>query len=227
MHLMAKLGDRKKPSAGGCRFCTVGTDLRNVAFSDRPLVSTPEYSVIASLGSLVAGWTLVVPRDHVLNLATKYHEHEFTRLRTSLVARIEDEFSCSVRIFEHGAVKTGSQTGCGVDHGHLHVVPYPRSLEPHLLASGTWIRAATSEIRRIAGDREYLFYSDAAISDDPKGVLHLVDVPVSQFFRRILATDLGIPEAFDYRTHSFDANIRVTHQRLLQDFETEPLSQAV
>lgn len=207
------------PPQSTCRLCRHGSDAagNQIPFFDRPIIETDQFRAIASLGSIVPGWILISPRIHLLNMAASYLNPDFVKLRTLLARILEDEFSLPVRIFEHGAARSGSRTGCGVDHAHLHMVPLSTSLGPPASTfqeNLEWFPLSSSEVARFVGGQEYLFYSDDSLSRDPAGIVALVDEPISQFFRRVLADEVHLPTLFDYRTHSFDSNIRETHLRI-------------
>src|SRR5689334_5777564 len=52
-----------------CRFCVDNVSISAVDPWDRPLLSTDNFYVVPSLGSLVEGWLLVIPKDHVISAA--------------------------------------------------------------------------------------------------------------------------------------------------------------
>jgi diadenosine tetraphosphate (Ap4A) HIT family hydrolase len=196
--------------AGACRFCVPSLERW-----DRPIFSTPNYTVVPSLGSLVPGWTLIVPKAHDLNLSTRYDDTEFRALRKALSQIIETEFATPARFFEHGPRRPGSLMGCGVDHAHGHVVPLNRTLEHNLLVTEfPWQAANTSEIAERTCGQEYLFYTDDPTVDDPLGWLATIAAPTSQFFRKLIAHQIGRSDSYDYRSHQFQDNIDATLARL-------------
>lgn len=216
---------------GDCRFCSLDREGSAKHFYDQQLIRTQKYFVVPSLGSFVSGWVLVVPSEHTLNLATKYQEPELVEIRRSAALVLKNAFQRTPRLFEHGAMSSKSQTGCGVDHAHLHLVPIEFSLQlsaKRYDPSLEWISAKASEIQDLTGGNEYLFYSDEALDPDPSGIVALVKHPSSQFFRQVLARELGIGKDYDYRSNYFEDNIRETqHCVSLQLIANEGVTPAV
>jgi hypothetical protein len=198
-----------------CRFCAIA---RGHAFhgpADRPVSSVRDYLTIASIGALVEGWSLVLPRDHCLSLRDFYAVASFSDFLRHTVKTVEASYGHSV-IFEHGANHRGSLTNCGTDHGHLHIVPLPFSLSDVIGRSvlASWEPVRTSVLREEVGDSEYLFFSEEPSQLDPPGYLRVLRSPVSQFFRRVIASQLGATEVADYRKYPFLRTAERTHERL-------------
>lgn len=198
-----------------CRFCRIldGHDMSNPV--DVPFLESESYVSIASIGALIEGWSLVVPRDHCLSLRDHYQGLEFVTFRKTVVERVMSEYGPTV-MFEHGPDHCGSVTGCGTDHAHLHIVPslFPVMSMLHANGVSNWRRARASEISRLAEGSEYLFFSDAPSDDDPVGFFSRVTVPSSQFFRKAIAIAIGQEAVSDYKTHPhFDSSMR-TRERL-------------
>src|SRR5450759_643597 len=89
---------------------------------DVELMGTRSFAVVPSLGALVAGWTLVVPRRSMLNFTelTSQERSELDVLLMTLHGRLSKP-DHQVFEFEHGSILAGSVMGCGVDQAHLHV----------------------------------------------------------------------------------------------------------
>ena len=200
-----------------CRVCDLVLENKNQNFFDKPLMRTPYNSVIASLGAMIPGWVLLVPTEHIFNLSDRYMDCDLTMLRASVSQILVSEFSLPICMFEHGAMGHGSQTGCGVDHAHLHMLPFHKSLRDSILElndSLEWNEINASEIKTIAGEKEYLFYSDDTFSANPSGILAIVTEATSQFFRKAIAKELGRDNEFDYRSNFFEEHIRETQFRI-------------
>lgn len=100
-----------------CRFCGVAERERVVTGSDGIVV-------IPSVGSLVPGWLLVIPVEHVLTLADlRVTERHLFSAAVSAAENLVAPLGEGVVQFEHGPAGEGRSAGCGVDHAHLHVVP--------------------------------------------------------------------------------------------------------
>lgn len=196
-----------------CKFCELvkaaGTDC---AYNTR-IFETKNFLVCPSLGSLVPGWVLIIPKKHFLNsseIPTQYLE-EFYSLYNRTIECVTHAFA-KPTIFEHGPVMDNSLTGCGVDHAHIHVVPLNFSLSEaiakHCVAKLTW-RNAT-----IFNKSAFIDYSKSSyfLYKEPnnEALLTNINTEISQYFRQIIAKELGIPNHYDYSHHPFFENIAIT-----------------
>lgn len=203
------------PKTPDCRFCQIMDGHFVHGKADLPFGESSEFVSMASIGGIVDGWSLVIPRKHGLSLRDYYGTKEFALYVQEIVQKIEAEYGPTV-IFEHGSNHCGSLTGCGTDHAHLHIVPQQFPLTMMLAESGIseWHQARASEICSLAEGGEYLFFSANSNANDPIGFFKKVDHPSSQFFRRAIAAVIGKTDVSDYKKHPFlDASIR-TQERL-------------
>ena len=203
------------PKTQDCRFCQIMDGHAVHGMSDLPFGENPEFVSMASIGSLIEGWSLVIPRKHCLSLRDYYGTATFCHYVQELVQKVEAEYGPAV-IFEHGSNHCGSLTGCGTDHAHLHIVPQQFPLAMMLAKSGIseWHQVRASGIRPLADGGEYLFFSVNASASDPIGFFKKVDHPSSQFFRRAIAAVIGMTEVSDYKKYPFlDTSVR-TQERL-------------
>jgi ATP adenylyltransferase len=95
-------------------------------YYNKPIIESENFLVIPSLGSLIEGWLLIVPKKYHLNISQlsladmvelEMVIAELGRRFLSMVSK--DQFV----IFEHGPTLENSVAGCGVDYAHLHWVP--------------------------------------------------------------------------------------------------------
>lgn len=171
---------------------------------DAELRSFPEAGVIMSLGSLVPGWLLVVPRTCTPNfrqLPWEIHPKLSSVVRC-LVAELE-RFEGQVFAFEHGASNPTNATACGVEQAHLHVVPLPFDLltaaEQHAHTQGlpfVPLGRPLDPWATIPAHGDYLLVQRAY---DSAAALILPDQPLSQWFRRVIAIELHRSTEWDYR----------------------------
>lgn len=188
-----------------CRFCSfLNAAGQSDIFASQWLAAS-SYSALVSVGALVPGWSLVCPVRHDTNLSASGH---FTdRDFWSFVARAHDTIEraygpCAV--FEHGAQRSGSLTGCGTDHSHLHLVPLGFSLTEAAHAFDPlmrWQECRAADLASTVKGKEYLFVSDEFNGEETSGHVCMPEVPVSQFFRRVIAGKLGMGEFYDYKKH--------------------------
>lgn len=182
-----------------CRFCEIASRTGLEAGYDRPYVESNEYFAIPSIGGFIEGWSLICPREHILNLRQHYSKDSFQRFVRTVVERINMCYG-PVVMFEHGSSCRGSPTSCGTDHGHLHVVPLRTSLVDQLMQSGKqWQQIRASNLSKLPTNDEYLFCTDDVKSEDPMGLVHVLKQPTSQFFRILVARAAQREELSDYR----------------------------
>jgi ATP adenylyltransferase len=201
-----------------CRFCDIVAGKYKYAGIDEPFASNDEFIALASIGAIVEGWSLIIPKAHQLSMRNVYWNSVLSDFLGSVLPPLIYQYGPLIA-FEHGANKEGSTTACGTDHAHLHLVPIDESLLPDLNGSGLkWVQCHTTEIAFRSGHNEYLFYtelSNNAVWQDPVGYLHILDQPISQFFRRLLAKRKGGTEEFDYNRFPYLDNARQTRMLLL------------
>jgi diadenosine tetraphosphate (Ap4A) HIT family hydrolase len=169
---------------------------------DDPFYSNREFIAVVSIGALVEGWTLIIPKTHQFSMKNVYKSGEFANILNNVIPPLVNKYG-SLICFEHGANKANSVTGCGIDHGHFHLVPFNESLFPDLLNSGLeWEQCCASNISSVSENNEYLFYAELKenkIWQNPEGWLHILKSPSSQFFRKLIAGKIGSREAADYK----------------------------
>lgn len=189
-------------TSNNCRFCAISRGDYSYNEVDVPFSSNDDFMALASIGALVEGWSLVIPKRHEMSMRSYYASQSFTYFANDVISKLT---KCYGRIiaFEHGANQEGSITACGTDHAHLHLVPFTESLVDILKGTPlNWQRCYASEICSLAGQNEYLFYADIINEkwDEQQGYLHILEFPISQFFRKIIADRKGKTEVSDYKS---------------------------
>ena len=187
-----------------CRFCDI-IGGKVLGKENHPILENNDYFSLASIGALVEGWVLIVPKMHDISMKEIYKEKSFIEFTNCMLNAMKLQYSGPFIAFEHGPNKCNSSTSCGTNHAHLHLVPYPKSLYVDMIKSGLiWESCATSQISSKAGTNEYLFYSEIS-SDlswkDPKGFIHILQQPISQYFRKLIANQLGCADEYDYKIY--------------------------
>jgi ATP adenylyltransferase len=183
---------------------------------DRPLFESENLVAVPSLGSLVEGWLLIVPRAHFISTGSfdRSLERELAAFKREIWARLETVYG-EVCAFEHGPYAPRRQAGCGVDHAHVHLVPLSFDLAkaalPFLSTDADWTRASWSDCSRaIEREVDYLFV------EQPLGVgrIAVADRFGSQILRKAIATAIGKPREFDWREYPQQHVIDSTISRL-------------
>src|SRR4051812_5373863 len=105
-----------------CRLCGLGTAPAQVpSYYSTALFESASFVAVPSIGSIVPGWMLIVPRAHVLrasdlSVASRDELADFVaHVRRNLTERFGP-----TSIFEHGPARPGCTSGCTVDHAHVH-----------------------------------------------------------------------------------------------------------
>lgn len=185
-----------------CRFCGIANGDKNVQKSENEKMAESEkYFAISSVGALVEGWTLVVPKQHCCSMKELYSEEEFVAFANQLVCVLTACYG-PVIAFEHGPNREGSDTSCGTDHAHIHIVPYHSLVAKLDNMEMEWQACNASQVSELVGGNEYLFYCEPHGKwEDPDGRVHILQESISQFFRRVIADELGMHDRFNYKTN--------------------------
>ena len=187
-----------------CCLCSkLSSGMQNEVW-DKPLLETKNFVVLPSLGSLVPGWLLLIPKTHFVcmgalspDLAT-----EMDRLKQHLALQVSTEYG-NACVFEHGPSRANKSIGCGVDHAHVHVVPVGFDLAEaarvFMPNDAAWRRHATWNDCQtaFAQGHDYLYVEQPLGS----GVIAVDDDFGSQVFRKAIAAHLGELEKFNWRDY--------------------------
>lgn len=177
-------------------------------YYDAPVLETAHFSAIPTLGSLVDGWLLLIPKAHVSALADLPEDlkGEFENALRLVKTMVQARFGEAV-LFEHGARSSGSLTGCGVDHAHMHIVPLDaRKFQPELIGTDLhWDRVDELPTRLSTECREYLWFQAG-----DRTAVAFPGAPTSQYFRRVVAQLVGKPEEWNYRDFPHHQSVRST-----------------
>ena len=192
-------------------------DFNTLEAYNEVLFETENFKVIPSLGSLVEGWLLVIPKSHYIS----YGEINDVLLLEELNTLVD--YVCNILyseygnyiIFEHGPFEKKSKVGCGVDYAHIHIVPINLKFDEVNSFSNPsiqWckVEGIISASRYIELGQEYLYFQDCH-NNSYLGTG--VEIP-SQYFRRIIANIIGTPETFDWKSYLYLDNITNTYTRL-------------
>jgi len=204
-----------------CRFCEIVSGRYLYQEIDEPFASDENFIAVASIGALVEGWSLVIPKSHQLSMRNIYGSSSLDEFMGLILPPLIAQYGPLIS-FEHGANKEGSITACGTDHAHLHLVPFKESLLPDLKKSGLrWFECRTSEVNCRSGISEYLFYCELSTKrdwKDPIGYLHVLEHPLSQFFRHLIAGRKGKAYFFDYHRFPHLNTARQTRNVMVGSF---------
>ena len=77
----------------GCRYCKIFQGQYELGKIDTPITKTENYIALASLGSFIKGWTLIIPKEHIYCMKDKYNDLEFISFSNEIVKRIKGVYS--------------------------------------------------------------------------------------------------------------------------------------
>src|SRR5690349_14094182 len=97
-----------------CRLCFNSSQSE---FWNEPLFESRHFFVVPSLGALVEGWLLLVPKDHFICIGELPESMiaEMESVQTTVTSFLTECYGHAT-IFEHGPHTDKLQIGCGVDH---------------------------------------------------------------------------------------------------------------
>ena len=173
-----------------------------------------EYAaVIPTMGSLVSGWLLIVPRVPVLSISelNDADQEKYMEIVIGAAAEVKD-LAKHTFMFEHGPCLSGSLVGCGVDQAHTHVVPLNFDLISTCLENTEWdwseVNCSTPWSSISEGQHYYL------ISNFERAYVAYPSEQASQFFRRKIAQGLGVENEWDYKLYPNKENALRTIEHL-------------
>ena len=176
---------------------------------DIDLTPESDVAVVPTIGPLVVGWVLTIPRVVAIS-AARLPDSEFPRLGKAvrLTANRVASLANRVFVFEHGPATIISPIGCGVDQAHVHIVPLDIDLLEMALddLALKWFEVNPIDPWRHL-DRTRSYY---LVSDLETAYATYPEVETSQYFRRLIARGLGRPAEWNFRTHAHYENVKQT-----------------
>jgi ATP adenylyltransferase len=201
------------------RICALCGELEKHPFGadpwNIPLFSSDNFVALPSVGPLVEGWLLLVPKDHFISIGA-LPDHlcdEMNAFRRVLQSALTECYG-SVVAFEHGPSQERRSVGCGVDHAHLHLVPVSFDLatfvSPMLPSGASWKPAGIEDCRNCHRRGEDYLYLE-----QPLGLGRIATGDMgSQLFRRVIASQTGNPEEYNWREHPQLDSVMATISRI-------------
>ena len=186
----------------------------SAAKHDQVLLDRDDWLVIPTLGAIMPGWLLAIPRECMLNF--RDWAAAGGESITSVLAQIEAELGLNpedIIWFEHGPANAGTEVGCGLDHAHLHILIQPSfsfdafSDRARSDFGVEWHKTTVGECYSILADTETSYF--AAGSGSRAICVSAVEKAGSQFFRRVVAALAGNLAEWNYR-HFAHAHIEET-----------------
>jgi diadenosine tetraphosphate (Ap4A) HIT family hydrolase len=183
-------------------------------FYNQRLYETDNFAVIPSLGAIVEGWLLIIPKEHYISFGYLQSPQLFDELN-QLISKIGDvvqKLYGEYIIFENGTSCSNKLVGCGVDYAHIHIVPTKHNLiktiENEFKVHYDWkqIGNLSESIKYIDNGIPYLYYEN----QQRKSFITTNDNIPSQLFRKALAFNVDLPNEYDWKNYPFTENIHKT-----------------
>lgn len=177
--------------------------------SDRPwydwaeILSTESTAVVAALGSLVAGYVLLLPRRHCHSFLelTEAEYRDAAQLATVVLAMYQEKLGATnFAVFEHGCLSDEETSGC-ISHAHWHIAPTGLEVSD----DQKWNSVSSFDhLRAKFTGGNYLFLNSNGSCVFEMGTTE------HQYFRKLLARHLGVPDEWDYLLFPGLANLQRT-----------------
>jgi diadenosine tetraphosphate (Ap4A) HIT family hydrolase len=159
--------------------------------SSEIIASSAEFAAVADVAPLGPGHTMLLTRRHIPAMG-QLPADALTELRSVLAlftTRLHTLYSLPVQAFEHGFCGEPPDTGCGIDHAHLHLLPTTADLvaEFHQDFAVRNLGRLTELARLRSLGAEYLLLippSGEILTAFPRGT-------ASQYFRKKVSTLTG------------------------------------
>ncbi|MBL8550446.1 MAG: HIT domain-containing protein [Hyphomonadaceae bacterium] len=201
---------------GSNRFARL-LEASSAEIADSIILETQDFVVAPTLGSIVPGWFLIIPRKFAPTFAAWREQSGVNPLDVVEQAVRKLGRTSNSLWFEHGSVATGASIGCGVDHAHLHLlIDAPFGFDDLVAEVSTfdfgWQReTSVTAYERAPTDAPYLLVGDRG--SGRASLATGVEAAGSQFFRRAIARLVNRPDEWDYRRYPMLENVRSTLER--------------
>ena len=129
----------------------------------RLLFETENFAVFPTVGQIVEGYLLIMPKTHVTSIASlddhllEELEYVYKEVRSIL----KNNYSEPI-FFEHGVCRSEYKfNGCCVDHAHIHAVPASVNVSNELKKEYKYTKInKISELGKYARNENYLYVND-------------------------------------------------------------------
>ncbi len=181
--------------------------------TSRIVYEDEHFIVMPPLGQFMVGGLLVLTRRHVLSLAHLSPELliHLERLVGAIRRVLWERWGVSPLVFEHGPAPEWSKGVCCVDHAHLNIFPAAVPVHPSLAARMHLPIQSLTELERLrSAEFGYLFVQE---NDGARRIYDGRDVP-TQLVRRVITTQLGMPERWHWRDYPGREELLATYAAL-------------
>lgn len=173
------------------------------ALYDKPLLERDDWLVAPTVGAIVSGWLLVLPRKKLLSF------RDWAKVGGPRPLSVVDEIRSYLGLehndiiwFEHGPASANTVVGCGLDHAHIHILLKPSFSHDEFferarsMSELNWRASSISDCYQQLPSLKSYFTAgsgeQAIWASDVEGA-------GSQFFRRVVASLADAMSDWDYR----------------------------
>jgi ATP adenylyltransferase len=221
-------------SIDGCSFCEELLDAQNITlpavkgffqefrYNKRILIETDGFFVVPSLGALVSGHVLILPKQHYYSVgemaSTDLAQFDMLVQRVQSLLLLVYGSCCS---FEHGCVEGVGKAGACIDHAHLHMLPLKTDLRAAIeskFGPGTEIHQLSELGKFVSRQVPYLYYQS------PSGWSRAYEArqAPSQFFRQLICATAHITASWDWKADLRVPIVEETYESLQKFLLREP-----
>jgi XTP/dITP diphosphohydrolase len=204
-----------------CPFCTelessgtsIFAEMIRGRLDSRIVYQDDDFVLMPPIGQFMEGGLLLLTRAHVLSLAhlPKALLDRLEHLLAVICRQLAARYGVSPLVFEHGPAPQWSKGVCCVDHAHLNIFPAPVSIYPHLSQRINFPITSLSELMALRrAEFGYLFVQE---NDGGRRAYDAELVP-TQLVRRIITSQLGVPERWHWQDYPGYEELVATYQAL-------------
>jgi len=181
-----------------CEFCSeIQTGFLKIGeseFGRRILNESDNFIVLPCLGQFIEGYLLIISKKHYQSMSQIPHAlfSELDEVLERVKRVLQSNYGKSF-FFEHGDVCNEKKAGSCIDHAHIHVIPVKSNILEYLSYSFSHqeITALTEIKNQYRKKAPYFFLQQ---HNDKRYVFKIKQQVPSQFIRRIITLEMGIPD---------------------------------
>ena len=169
-------------------------------FPSRVVHETERFMVFPPLGQFIEGGLLLATREHHIAMSVLPDDYyaELDSLMAEICDLLAKHYGCRPLLFEHAPAAPGDKGTCCVDHAHLNVFPARVDVHAHLrkfphAEIGPMSDLSAPQFR----NQPYLFLQ----TNEGRRFVYNAGIVPSQYVRRIVTTELGMPERWHWREY--------------------------
>lgn len=176
-------------------------EFQNQRYENRILFESENFVVIPSLGQIIEGYLLIMPKKHYIGIGhlpkKLYPELELICKKVKQV--LKEVYGPSL-IFEHGTVSEKKKGGCCISHAHFHVIPIQDEIfsEISRVFISSKIKTLSPLKEKFNKQQPYFFYQS---NTDERYLFEIPDIVPSQYIRKLIALKVGKENEWDWRVY--------------------------